>query len=162
MPYFSEFPIETDYPSCSINDEYPSAVDSSVAFNSERVFRNSTMFLQDDLMAFRIHNIGGCLLSHQHISRNLLLEFPSPDENFLSTVEIVQKFFSRVLESTKKDRDRNLPTPVDPNMEEIFLIKFEVNPRPTIGNDPGVIEDFTAAMGLDLVLIEEAPGERCS
>jgi hypothetical protein len=70
-------------------------------------------------------------------------------------IEKIQKLFSGVFESPEEDGDRDLSTAVDPNMEEIFLIEFEVNPRSTVRDDTGIIEDLSATMGFDLILIKK-------
>ncbi len=73
-------------------------------------------------------------------------------------IEVVQKLLSGVLESSKEDGDRNLSTSVDPNMEKIFLIKLEINPRAPVGDNPPIVEDLPAAVGFDLILIEKDAG----
>jgi hypothetical protein len=70
-------------------------------------------------------------------------------------IEKIQKLFSGVFESPKENGDRDLSTSVYPNMEKIFLIEFEVNPRSAVGDDTGIIEDLSATMGFDLILIKK-------
>src|SRR5512136_2392465 len=64
-------------------------------------------------------------------------------------------FFSLVFVFLEEVSDGILSMSVYLNVKEIFLIKFEVNPRSTVGNDPCIIENFPATVGLDLILIKK-------
>ena len=70
-------------------------------------------------------------------------------------IEIVEQLLSRIFQGPKQDRHGDLSTPVDPNMEKIFLIEFEIDPGSPIGDDPGIVKDLSPRMGLDLILIKK-------
>jgi hypothetical protein len=70
-------------------------------------------------------------------------------------IEIVQKFFTGIFQGPKKDGHGDFSTSIDPNIEEIFLVKFKIDPRAAIGNDASIVEDLSPGMGFDLILIKK-------
>ena len=57
-------------------------------------------------------------------------------------IKIVQEFLPRVLEGPKEDRHRDFSATVDPDMEEVLLIEFEIDPGPTVGDDSCIVKDL--------------------
>jgi hypothetical protein len=113
-------------------------------------------------MGFWVQNIGSCLLTDQNIFRDLLKEFPLPKEYLLPAIKIVQKLLTSIFKGPEQHGYRNLSTSVDPNIQEILLIKFEIDPGSPVRDDAGIIKSLSTTMRLDLVLIEKDPGDRWS
>ncbi len=59
------------------------------------------------------------------------------------------------VESLKQCRDRQLAAAVNTDMHNILGIKFEVQPGAAIRDNAGGEQQFTAGMGLTLVVVEE-------
>ena len=76
----------------------------------------------------------------------------------LDRVKLTQKFGSRGTQSLEQDGGQELPAPVDPDVQKVFGIKFEVNPRTPLGDDAGRVKQFARAVALALVVAEKDPG----
>ena len=55
----------------------------------------------------------------------------------------------------KNDRGRKLTLTVDTSVKVIFVVEFEIEPRSTMRDNPGGVEDFARRVGLTLVVIED-------
>ena len=53
---------------------------------------------------------------------------PFPEEDLFPMIEKVEELLAGILQCPEEDGDRDLPTPVDPDMEEILLVEFEIDP----------------------------------
>src|ERR671919_1435859 len=50
-----------------------------------------------------------------------------------------------------------LPTTVDAYIKYVPRIKFQIDPRPPIGDHSGGVEQLTTGMGLSFIMFEENP-----
>src|SRR5271169_5202718 len=66
-----------------------------------------------------------------------------------------EQVFVGVSEGFEKNSSWNLPPAVDPNIDNIFYVKFKVEPRSAIRNNPGGIKNLATCAGPALVVREE-------
>ena len=88
--------------------------------------------------------------NHRRPCRTALLE-----EYLLNIVEIIQDELRGIPHGLEQDRDRHFPAPVDPDIQKILGIEFQIQPGTPDGNDPGRVDQFSAGQGFPLVVIKK-------
>ena len=75
----------------------------------------------------------------------------------LSTfIGVGQRLFIRKCHHQRRCRQFTLS--IDANIENVLGIKFKIQPRPTIGNDPGGKQKFSRGMRLATIMIKKYAG----
>ena len=55
----------------------------------------------------------------------------------------------------KHRRDRKLPAAVDASVYDVLRVELEIDPRPSVGNDPAGVEELAGRMSFSAVMVEE-------
>jgi len=127
------------------------------------------VLLDDHLARLRLDVAGGALVEQQ-VGVDRLLELAAREQvDGLGGVEVVEDLFGRALEldrvllrgvadraqGANQHRRRQLAAAIDANVEQVFVVELEVDPRAAVGNDAGVVEQLARRVALALVVVEE-------
>ena len=77
------------------------------------------------------------------------------DVDRLGVVIVVEKLLGVVRQCLQQDRGRHLAASVDADVEQVFRIELEVEPRAAIGDDSRLVEQLAGRMRLAAIVIEE-------
>ena len=118
---------------------------------------NLRLALHDDLAIWG-DDIEARPLTGEQLEVDLFLISVPVDDDLLDVVIIIEQFLGRITEGLQQNRSGKFAAPVDPDVEDVFMVEIEIEPGPPVGNDPGVVQNLAARMGLTLVVIEKDPG----
>jgi len=94
----------------------------------------------------------------QHVSMDASRESLLLDPDVFNGVVHPEKILVRIAERLEKDRRRDLPASVDPHVDDVLYVEFEIQPRTAVRDDPGGVQDLAARMRPSLVVREERAG----
>ena len=70
-------------------------------------------------------------------------------------VEMVEDVFVIHAQAVKQRADRKLALAVDPDVDDVLCIEFEIEPRTAIGNDPRGKQIFARRVGFAAIMVEQ-------
>lgn len=80
----------------------------------------------------------------------------SVEVDLFGVVELVEEFGGGKAERAEEDGGREFATAIDPDVKDIFGIKFEVDPATAIGDDPSGVKDLAGVSLSFIVFIKDA------
>ena len=112
--------------------------------------------LEEDLAAGLIDDIDLIGLTFEQVRDNALTQGTVIlEDDVLREIEEVEQLFLGITERLEKNGCRELAPAIDADMDDVFVVELEIDPRTAIRNNPGVVELLATAVRLALVVIEE-------
>src|SRR5713101_3273758 len=128
------------------------------------------VLLDDHFAGLRVLDVpGGALAGEQLQLDRLLVLALLADGDGLGGVEEVEHLLGGALEldrallrgvrhraqRAQQHRRRQLPPPIDADVEDVLVVELEVDPGAAVGDDAGVVEQLARGVALALVVVEE-------
>ena len=93
----------------------------------------------------------------QTLTRNKSTLILTRKTNRLNLIKCFKNLLYLHSKSLQKDCRGKLPSPINFYVEDILNIKFEINPRTTVWNNPRRVKDFSTCMRLSLIMRKKGP-----
>ena len=111
--------------------------------------------LRQHVAGLGVDQIGRELLAAQALGAERLLPALAAAREQQGVVKVAEDLLLAQPERQQQRGRRQLPPPVDPHVNQVLGVEFEVEPRAAIGDDPRREQELARAVGLALVVIVE-------
>ena len=126
-------------------------------FHLPDVARRDTLVLLDERL-LSLFDFESRDFATQPLRNQLQADIGFLDVEQVRSKETVQYLLYRIPQCPQKDGRRDLATPVNPAENQIFLVKLEIQPGPSVGNNPRGIKQFSRGMRLTLIMFKKHTG----
>ena len=119
------------------------------------VTRGDALVLLDDHVALLVGDVEARDFAAQAVGHEFHLRAGVHQPEAVGHEEVRQDRFGRQADGLQQDRHRHLAAAVDAEVQDVFRVELEVQPRAAVRNDAGAEQQLARRMRLALVVFEE-------
>src|SRR3989338_4428402 len=114
--------------------------------------------LEEEIAGLWMFDVLEGALITQKLRHHVLEKLAPINGDRFALIEIIEKIIDRIPKRIEEHGSRNFATPIDAHVQDILGIKFKIEPRTPVGNDPRGVEEFPGGVGLPLVVFKKDAG----